>query len=233
MRILPALLLAAVAATPAQAAIVKYEFTATVATVAAWPSGTANGGFVDSSSIAGPIISLGDTWTGTLFYETDRQLTPWPLQQPPGGSFLGYAGYAASTIVDAQTGLSFHSNPVDFNPPHMSVHDMPVGGTDFIVINTYASGANLESGSFMFTDGDGSVFSSAVPPPGLDLADFLYATVHYGFTDANGDLLSVDARITSLASTDLPPPVPEPSTYAMLGLGLAALAMTRRSGSRT
>ncbi|HEX8605002.1 MAG TPA: PEP-CTERM sorting domain-containing protein [Pseudoduganella sp.] len=228
MHSLSALLLAAVAAVPAHAAIVRYDFTATVDAVYEVPAGASSGGFVEASSMAGPTISNGDTWSGSLVYDTALQLAAWQPEQPEGGIYRNYTGSITSTITDPETGLAFESRLTTTHLALMQVYDMPAGtGPDVVSMHTYAPGSALEAGSFVFGDAHGSLLASATPPAGLDLAAILYSSVTYAFRRDSGELMSAQATITSLSFTELPP-VPEPSTYAMLGLGLAALAMTKK-----
>jgi hypothetical protein len=105
--------------------------------------------------------------------------------------------------------------------------DFPLFSSDFLSLTTHASGAGFETGRFWFHDLYGNAFSSSVPPASLQLGDFQFASVSYSFLQNGTDnWMNAEANITSL--TLVTAPVPEPSTYAMLGLGLAALAMTKR-----
>ncbi|WP_338762648.1 PEP-CTERM sorting domain-containing protein [Massilia sp. METH4] len=211
MRVFAALVLAAVAAVPAHAAIVQYQFTATVTRMHE-VRGAVTYEDVDSSSLAGPTISLGDTWTGAFFYDTDQSF-----------------GYVASFIQDTSTGLLFDSKLVEPLPQVFVLDSQPGAGSDSVQLVTYDADADLETGSFYFSDFDGTALSGTALPASLDLNAFEYASVSYNFLrGADFDSVNAEATITSLTLSDLPPPVPEPSTYAMLGLGLAALAMTKR-----
>lgn len=227
MRMLPAVLPAVLLATamPARAAIVKHEFTATVLSIVERYGDGQDGGFTDSSSIAGPTISRWDTWTGAIFYDTDMALAPWQPPPSPVGSTAVYEGYIAAQIVDADTGLQFASHPTASTPAYMYVRDMP-GGTpgEFVSLHANAAGTAFESASFLFSASYGTTLYGTALPGRLDLAQFPYSEVTYDFRGANGDFVSVSATITSLT----PPPIPEPSMPAMLCAGLAALAMTAR-----
>lgn len=221
MRILPAMLLAATVI-PAQAAIVKHEFTGYVWTLLAAPAG-GEIEFVTSSSVAGPTISLQDTWTGAIFYDSEMAPAQFQPEQPPAGSSTYYRGYIATQIADAETGLLFNSDMTPWAPPFMMVNDMPQGMFgESVVIHAHAAGANFESTAFVVSNSDGTALASSAPPLSMNMPQFTSGYITYTFEGANGEFLSAQAVITSLT------PVPEPATYAMLGLGLAALAMTKR-----
>ncbi|WP_165390940.1 PEP-CTERM sorting domain-containing protein [Pseudoduganella lutea] len=228
MRIVPVLLLSAVVAMPAQAAIVTYQFTANVSGLTEHPGGTEIYNNVESSSSAGPTISVGDTWTGTVSWNTDLTLGSYQPEQPEQASYRLYEGFMGATITDAQTGLSYSSDADLAWLALMQVHDGVAGAeSDFLSIGTHASGAGFESGDFFFFNYDGSSLSGDAPPASLNFADYFTATVSYSFLDVGTEnWMQANANITSL--TLVTAPVPEPSTYAMLGLGLAALAMTKK-----
>jgi hypothetical protein len=179
--------------------------------------------------MAGPVISLGNTWTGSFSFDTDLVAEGWQPSQPEHGTYHMYQGFMTSTINDASTGLAFSTSPDLTWLGLMSVHDSTSGGSDFVAIDTHAYDSNSDfvSGRFWFHDLYGDALSNGSPPASLSLADFQFATAEFSFLSThNGDFMTASADITSL--TLVTAPVPEPSTYAMLGMGLAALAMTKR-----
>ncbi len=229
MRIHPFLLLAAVATAPAHAAIVMYEFTATVATGITVKDGdTGLWNYSTSSNVAGPTIWVGDTWTGTFSYDTELTLTAYQPEPPLGGSYGIYEGAMASTLSNPSTGLSYRSNG---GYATMQVFDMAAGDYDSLSFKTNAFSTDFESSTFSFFDASGTALSGPTPPAGITLSDYHYATVEYTFSrTSDGDWMQAKANITSL--TLVTTPVPEPSTYAMLGLGLGLLTFLSRKKAR-
>jgi hypothetical protein len=235
MRYFPALsvaaILSAIGVNPVQAALVKYEFTATVSTIVEQAHGSDVFDHVNSSVVAGRKISTSDTWTGTFVYDTELALSRWQPTPPAVGTHSMFEGYLAATISDRETGLSFHSSPNLFSL--MSVRNSPNNaGSDYISINTHVFGADYESSSFWFHDLTGNALSSATPPSNLNLEDFKFTRVSYSFLRGIDDYwMSAEAVLTSLTRVGDNTSVPEPATYVLLWLGLVALVITKRNYS--
>lgn len=230
-------LLFAAAAVPAQAALVKYEYTATVTNLYEIDALTGSNSAVDTSNIPGSTFAPGDSWSGTIVY--DDQMPLFPHIQPPqpeGGSHRVHMGYIHSTISNAQTGFTFAGVPNQVPGANMQVYDVPAGeGADFVSLHDYhygAPGSAVELGWFQFVDEEGSILGATTDPASISLTQFPYAFAHYAFNHGSAHMQAF-ARITSLTRVDIQSPVPEPATYGMLGLGLGILAFLSRKQQRS
>lgn len=230
MRSFSLALLFAVATIPAQAAIVSYQFTASVNSIAEIPGDTDTVNFLSSSSLAGPRISIGDSWTGTFSYDTDMQLGTYQPPQPAQGAHTMYKGFAQTTIKDARTGLSFESTlPYPWSTGSLIIWNEATNvGSDifWMYSESNASANGNEFGSVWLNDRNGSTFGDATIPLALSLNDFLSASVSYEFSQrGTGNYMHAEAWLLSLTPVIA---VPEPATYAMLALGLAFIGARRQ-----
>ncbi len=78
-----------------------------------------------------------------------------------------------------------------------------------------------------------TVFPDSSLPTSLKLSDFTLTAwlIKWGF-DPEGNGVDVGGPITGIETEVLPtPPIPEPSTALLLGLGLAGLASMRRTAA--
>ena len=98
-------------------------------------------------------------------------------------------------------------------------------GTDNFQFRTFST-SRYEMTTLGLQDSTATVLNSAVVPTILELGDWNQPVIlTYTYVRAS-DGLSVSAYGTlDTLSWEEIGPVPEPSTYAMLGLGLAAMAM--------
>ncbi|UTY59696.1 PEP-CTERM sorting domain-containing protein [Massilia sp. erpn] len=222
----------------AQAAIVAYDFTATVSAMTYYahtsPTGPGPGLTVASSSYAGKLISKGDQVHGHFFYDTALgQFLAIPPALPGAESALyGGPGYARTMAGVKYTvgsdGVRFSS----VDTPVISVID-----NRFVdVVHIVALTANSQSGlqqevGIDFIDSRHLALNSIGLPGEIKPADYTQMAVYNAFTYASrDDALNVTMTINSLTPAL---PVPEPESYAMLLAGLGLLTvLTRRKLAR-
>ena len=216
-----------VAAT-AQAAAVTYSFGGTLGLV------------VDL-----PPLSVGDTFTGSFTYETtavDAEPDPSIGFYPNGFSInvtVNGHSFSSSTasVLDCPTcgGISLLDGPIPSSSDYFIASNSRFGAavpTSAPVIGPQIDGI-MPFELSVDLGGPVTLYDSDALPPTLALSSFSAdRTLNFRFSN-NGGQNNAIARgnITSLTLITAPP-IPEPSTTAMLALGLGALALVRRRKDR-
>ena len=227
------LLAAATLMNSASAAIISYDFTATVHFVT--ETDTAKNYLttsVTSSSLAGLPIALDQVIHGHFSIDTGTLINP--ASQSAVASQDGYQMYAGS-FGQNNFSAAFVGGPAIESSAGASntlqvVNSMSgKGGADTLSAGTYVySAQSLQTASIFLDDFSGKAFNQDGVPSTLTLADFGYASFHYSYGSytPGSKILSVDARIDSLTPMAA---VPEPASYAMLAGGLLLLAWRRKT----
>jgi len=211
-----ATLLAFCGPTPAQAALVSYDFAGTF-TVASDPL-TSFG------------ISAGDTFAGSFTYDTSLSV----ISSGPGNVLYEQpAPIAPSAFSVAVNGVQYTA--ADSSAPlRIQVTDNSGGLKDQFVYLTVFSGSLVHplSGSYPFStmalslrDDSNTVFNSTAIPSSLDLNDFDVAMFSINLSQDLGDPASETlflGTITSLTS------VPEPGSLMLMLTALPLIGLARR-----
>jgi hypothetical protein len=228
-------------ALPAEAAIVRYDFTARVGDMFEWDGTTKTSTTVAYSAMPGRAFQVGDLWAGSFVYDSTMVLNagyqPAPL---PTSTYLLYRGFMETTVQNAATGFRFSSGPESAWQALAQIRDAQPGtDIDGFHFTTYASGINFESAGISLYDHDGTALTSPAPPPRLELSDFEYRGVSYAFLRrSDGSQMHASAEITSLTWVDLPDgagptgEAPESGSAALMALGSLVGYLRRRRAPR-
>ena len=226
------LLLAGLIAAPAShAAVVTYDFTATVSSMFEYERDVEKITTVTSSTMTGRLIANGQTIRGKFSYDTQTPLSPYyQPEQPAGGSYQLYMGSPNNTIelIYDVDGYRFQSSRAPLSGL-IQVKNV-LSGTDYDIFSMNGSTGyqpvNFETASLMLFNQTGAAFTGPDIPGNLNFADFGYAHIDYGWLrQADGNQVHADATITSMSLTVAD--VPEPDVGFLIALGLGALAISR------
>jgi hypothetical protein len=204
--ILGALLVGTMAGQGAYAEIRTFDFTANVSSLASAsnPLATSVEGIQSGTTVA-----LGDVIKGTLSF--DDLGTDW-------SAATGFSGF--NNAISFSYTFESSNTTVDITPALWSHTAGAAGATDlFNVVGANAAktvGANL----LLFTPGD--AFS-------WELGNGTSAALAVTWRGAGSAPISLNANLSSLVEVT---PVPEPSTYGMMLLGVAVLAGVARANKR-
>lgn len=235
MRSLPtAALVCALTAGAAHAEVVVFDYTAVVDRTAV--SIGANSQDVSSISVGDSIIAPGYTFHGYFTVDLDTRTYDYRPEHGPNVQYRDADSDNRAGITVDQTGHAYHS----YVQPYLSRFHVMAGPTS----HTFEHEAvNLTSGPgwqtrseylwLQLTDADARLlgpYGSA--PASLDFAQVDSSRLIYGFSPMDSDeYVDAYATLTSLTLRQAAP-VPEPETWAMLGLGLLALGAAARRPPR-
>ena len=217
----------AIAAAPliSHAEIVSYTFSANVSTMfTADDSGIID---VNTSSLAGSPISMGDRLTGQITYDTS--LAPGYTSED-GASVLYFGAIQSLSFKFDTTGLQYQSAG-SFDITAVSVHPSGYGfsAVGFSTSN-YAAPART-SGWLDFDDFSGKALNNLAIPSGLSLQAFPYSAATYIWEAPDHSVrLFATADLDTLTKVSA---VPEPSSWSLFAIGAAVLAGLTRRQRRT
>lgn len=210
------------------AAIYNFEYTARVSKVEEETHFNTTRTSVNSSSVAGGTISIGDRITGVISYDSNAPIS---TRHVDGSAVSISYGYLDSLELSA----NFAAAGIHFEPNSYKWGYTFYGHTDPALINSFSAGTyrysfipggsmTQETASFQFGDSTGTKIGDALP--GAEAAGFDSNWLHYQLlNNGNAEGVYVTADFTGMKFTQA---VPEPETYAMLLVGLAAIGWRRR-----
>ncbi|WP_256080550.1 PEP-CTERM sorting domain-containing protein [Massilia sp. YIM B04103] len=227
-----ALLLSSFGALPsAHAELVSYGFTAKINDITTrYPDSSFSS--VDNVTLRNERVSLGQLVQGSFTYDTTTKLAQIVA---PGGAY-DYRIYSQDGVGNT---ANFSVNNTNFKFSDTSTPTISVikvlppksqqlfSSTDHVSFETYSYLADEMSRFRMYFIGDDILQSAAlsnVPFFNFPTSGFVYNYVAFGEKRFDADIQGTMVSLTRLPIA----PVPEPSTYIMLVLGLAGIFFTLR-----
>lgn len=212
MRVWSKFLLMALAFTSsvAGAEVVTYNFSGAVTSIIL-ADNTGRYDDVSESDFIGPVIKVGDTYTGTLTYNSSAPVT---FQDQTSADYAG--ALLAYSLKFTNSGVNYVSNSGGVSVQAYDFHALAFSPT---------ISSSMWSGLSFFDGSDAHEISTALP---LSLGNLSPASFRgwlgYEANDSLNTYISVRFSVSSISA------VPEPETYAMLlaGLGLVGTIARRR-----
>lgn len=223
----------------ATAALVGWSFSATVSGLFTYDGATKEIVHVSSSDFPGSQVSIGDHVSGSFVFDTNTPLSPY--YQPPtesAGSYLAYVdenpGRGLQFTFDGKN-LAFNARP--FTLLQIRNDAASASGWDTFDLSSssiFSSTSLFQVAGISLMDSTGAALNGPGLPTDLQLKSYFFHEFTTGWVrSSDGNQLQVQATLTDL--TPLATPVPEPSAFALLLLGLGAVtgfAQARRVHSR-
>lgn len=210
------------AAVPAFAKVVTYEYTGVISTLyERSPGGSVQYGF-ESSLIPGG-LAIQDTFHGRFSWDTSVPLTS---ATPNLVSFINHPGAGqlpapVSSLVIDKSGTTIVT---DGTAPSLLLRDDVFPSFTIVTrVDADAPGrSELEFSAYI----DPQLVQYQIIPDRLAVTDFMSPSVKFSWS-SGGEYLGVTGRLTSLTSVS---PVPEPETYMfwMAGAALAGAGTLRK-----
>ncbi|RFP21517.1 PEP-CTERM sorting domain-containing protein [Duganella sp. BJB488] len=211
----------------AQATVYQFDFTAKIQEMVEFSPMTFDGGPVASSSLSGSTVSVGDIISGHFSYDTETAMF-----SNKGGSVMYSAPAALNTLGASIGGNNIALSDANYSSTNVQVANnaAALGGADsFGIANVSANAYASEMMALSFFDKSGLALNAATMPGQLDFASFNRSTFYYTYSsNATHAMMGANGALTSVTFTEVPTPVPEPETYAMLLAGLAAIGWKGR-----
>ena len=214
----------------ASAEVLTFDYVALASKTVYFTDGTET--TVQSVRVDGSTINTGDTLRGsfsidlttplTYYHQTDGQVSgSYNTKDAGSPNLIGFS--------DLQSGYGYAPHTDEFL--HLTIYDGVPGLREDAMVMGHGSGPH--SIQLVFNQDAGTLFSST----SLDVTRSLVGAngvLSYSYTDylRNGTVSIVRADLTSVTLRSISP-VPEPSAYAMLLLGVATVAAIGRRRRQT
>lgn len=214
----------------ASAAVIKYDYVATLIGVAELDNATGLLNYAKVSTVSGQRFETGQVLRGSLSYDNAAPLldsTPNPIQP---GTVNAFSSPITTDLRIDGTNFSYQNN-LPIVDGAILTEDAPAGdGIDaFMTTSARWDPATVVTDfvDFFFLDLSGEAMTDGKLPQSLDLSLFPTSVVRYTYLR-----LSDDVEMQAFATITLLTQVPEPTSPALVLAALSALALVRRRRSR-
>jgi hypothetical protein len=184
---------------------------------------TANGAIYTLSYSGTPIASTSTTDTYRITYSIDT--TNYDVVNASGSANLTAISVQAASSIDSFTAVSAPGG-FTYTTGTSNATGCGGGGSGWVCADT-STGPIVPDGTFDFvfdiTVDSGDLFTST---------DAASVKALYTYINSANNKLTVDSQLSQHISLQTTPSVPEPASFALLGLGLAAVGCARKRFAR-
>jgi hypothetical protein len=218
--------LSGLAASDSNAALVQYNFSATIYHLFEYNASKDTSIDLLSSSFAGSLVSNGDKVVGSVYFDNAASLSPY--YQPPTpteGTYQLYTSFGSTqqTRFNVGTVGPSYASSVEqsaYTLIQVANNASTFSGWDILSLSNSAAYNAVMSQDMTINlfDKTGTAFQNSSIPANIDLARFFYANLDSGWLRrSDGNQFHFEATLTSLIAA----PVPELRSNLLLIVGFA------------
>jgi hypothetical protein len=203
----------------AQAAVLSYDFTATIGAIAEYNSA---GPWAPSwlseteGPNGGPLVKTGQHIVGKFSFDTATPPSN-VFQTWSGTVFSDYIGNASASYSIVESGIGF-SGSAFYNLADRQPGDNFYSGDELVM---WGGGYDWQ---LRFTDPSHKLFANGLPTTALSLNNLTDTSINDAWWRSDGVLVSFNVQLDSLSQSQ----VPEPASFGLLLAGFGAFAAARR-----